>query len=144
VERIDLWKTSESVYKRMIALDGAVTLESGLRHLVKLRASQLNGCAFCIEMHSREGAADGEPQHRLHGLAAWREVDWYTEREQAALALTEAMTCLTDGPVTDAVFDRAAAHFDAEELAQLIWAITAINAWNRVGVTARMTPGNPA
>jgi AhpD family alkylhydroperoxidase len=144
VERIDLWAASESVYKRMIALDGSVELDPGLRHLVKLRASQLNGCAFCIELHSREAAEEGEPPHRLHGLAAWEEVDWYTERERAALALTDAMTLLPDRLVTDDVVDEARRQFGEEGLAQLIWAITVINAWNRIGVTCRLTPGVPA
>ena len=144
MERLDLWELSQPVYKRMIALDQAVELDPGLRHLVKLRASQLNGCAFCIELHSRDAAAEGEPPHRLHGLDAWEEVDWYTDRERAALALTEAMTRLPDRLVTDEVVDEAGRHFDDEELAQLIWAVTVINAWNRVGVTCRMTPGVPA
>jgi AhpD family alkylhydroperoxidase len=143
-ERLDLWALSEPVYKRMIALDGAVQLEDGLRHLVKLRASQINGCAFCIEMHGREAAEGGAPPHRLHGLAAWEEVDWYTDRERAALALTEAMTRLPDRTVTDDVVEDARRAFGDEELAQLIWAITVINAWNRIGVSCRMTPGVPA
>ena len=144
VERLDLWDLSEPVYKRMIALDRAVELDAALHHLVKLRASQINGCAFCIELHSREAAEGGEPAHRLHGLAAWEEVDWYTDRERAALALTEAMTRLPERGCTDAVVDEARRHFADEELAQLIWAITVINAWNRVGVSCRMTPGVPA
>jgi AhpD family alkylhydroperoxidase len=144
VERLDLWDLSESVYKRMAALDHAVDLDPALRHLVKLRASQLNGCAYCIELHSREAAADGEPPHRLFGLDAWEEVDWYTDRERSALALTEAMTRLPDRLVTDEVVDEARRHFDDGELAQLIWAITVINAWNRIGVTCRLTPEVPA
>ncbi len=143
MERIDLWKASESTYKRMIALDESVTLEPPLRHLVKLRASQINGCAYCIEMHSREAAEEGEAQHRLHGLGAWREVDWYSERERAALALTEAMTRLAEGPVSDEVFDAAAAQFDQKELAQLMWAVTTINAWNRIAVTSQTPPDGP-
>jgi AhpD family alkylhydroperoxidase len=144
VERIDLWTTSERVYKRMIALDQEVDLDPGLRHLVKLRASQINGCAFCIELHSREAMAEGEPAHRLVGLDAWEEVDWYSPQERAALALTEALTRLPDHLVTDEVVDEARRQFGEEGLAQLIWAITVINAWNRLGVACRLTPAVPA
>ena len=108
---------------------------------MKTRASQINGCAFCVDMHTKDARAAGEEEQRLHLLVAWREADWYSERERAALALTEAMTRLPDGHgVDDDVFRAAADLFGEQELAGLIWAITAINAWNRIAITTGMEP----
>jgi AhpD family alkylhydroperoxidase len=118
-------------------------LERPLRELVKIRASQINRCAFCLDMHLKEARKAGESEARLDLLAAWEEVEGlYSERERAALALTEAVTLLTEGFVPDEVYARAAAHFDEAELARLVSAIVAINAWNRFNVAYRTAPGN--
>ncbi|MFF5534975.1 carboxymuconolactone decarboxylase family protein [Streptomyces cinerochromogenes] len=133
------------VYKAMIRLDSAARqgLDPTLYELVKIRASQLNHCAFCLDMHTKDALAAGESVERIVQLSAWQESrHFYTEKELAAIELTEAVTVLTDGFVPDDVYDRAAKHFEEEELARLVAAITVINAWNRFGVTFRMTPGH--
>ncbi|UWE08143.1 carboxymuconolactone decarboxylase family protein [Actinacidiphila bryophytorum] len=129
--------------RAMNALDAAardVSLEDPLLELVRARASQLNGCAYCVDTHARDAREGGESERRLYALPVWRETPFFTARERAALELTEAATRLTDGHVGDDVFARAAAQFDDKELAELIWAITVINAWNRLGATARPWP----
>jgi AhpD family alkylhydroperoxidase len=131
------------INKAMNALDAAarkVSLEAPLLELVRLRASQLNGCAYCVDMHSRDARKGGDSEQRLYALPVWRETPFFTARERAALELTEAATRLTDGEVSGEVFDRAAAQFTEVELAELIWAIAVINAWNRLGATARPWP----
>ncbi|RII21093.1 Carboxymuconolactone decarboxylase family protein [Streptomyces sp. YIM 130001] len=138
-------KQAPEVYKAMLGLEKAVRdgIDPVLFHLVKIRASQINHCAFCIDMHSKDALAEGESVERIVLLGAWDESrHFYTAREAAALELTEAVTVLTDGFVPDAVYEEAAEHFDEAELAHLIAAIAAINAWNRFGVTTRMTPGH--
>jgi AhpD family alkylhydroperoxidase len=144
--RLDIRGIAPRTYATMSRLSGdshGFGLEPLLVELVKTRASQINGCAFCVDMHTKDARAAGEEEHRLHLLVAWRECDWYSERERAALALTEAMTRLPDGHgVPDDVFTAAAGLFSDEELAGLIWAITAINAWNRIAITTRMEPGH--
>lgn len=133
------------VYKAMVRLDAAARkgLDPRLLELVKVRASQLNQCAYCLDMHSKDALAAGESVERIVQLAAWEESrHFYTEKECAALELTEAVTVLTDGFVPDEVFERVAKHFAEAELSQLIAAITVINAWNRFGVTCRLTPGH--
>ncbi|MFE9683515.1 carboxymuconolactone decarboxylase family protein [Streptomyces sp. NPDC006285] len=140
------WTTfAPDVYKAMIRL--AAAAEQGtdpvLAELVKIRASQINHCAFCLDMHTKDALAAGESVERIVQLSAWEESrHFYTERELAALALTEAVTVLTDGFVPDEVFEAAARHFDEAELSHLIATITVINAWNRFGVTCRLTPGH--
>ncbi|WP_407550294.1 carboxymuconolactone decarboxylase family protein [Streptomyces sp. Pv4-95] len=137
-------KLAPEVFKAMSALDAAARqgLDPVLVELVKIRASQVNHCAFCIDMHIKDARKAGESEERIYLLNAWEEATgFYTDREQAALALTESITLLTDGFVPDAVYDRAAAHFEDAELSQLIALITTINAWNRFGVTTRMAPG---
>ncbi|GHD94601.1 alkyl hydroperoxide reductase AhpD [Streptomyces naganishii JCM 4654] len=129
----------------MIRLEAAAGkgLDPKLRELVKIRASQLNHCAFCLDMHTKDALAGGESVERIVQLSAWEESrHFYTEKEIAAIELTEAVTVLTDGFVPDEVYEKAAKHFDEPELAQLIAAITMINAWNRFGVTTRMVPGH--
>lgn len=133
------------VYKAMVRLDAAARkgLDAKLLELVKVRASQINRCALCVDMHSKDALAAGESVERIVQLSAWEESGhFYTEKELAALALTEAVTVLTDGFVPDSVYERAAKHFEEAELAQLIAAITVINAWNRFGVTCRLVPGH--
>ncbi|MFF5762640.1 carboxymuconolactone decarboxylase family protein [Streptomyces tanashiensis] len=143
--RLPLAERLPEFYRAMIRLETAAAkdIDPTLYHLIKLRASQVNRCAFCIDMHSKDALAEGESVERIVQLSAWEESrHFYTERELAALALTEAVTVLTDGFVPDEVYARAAAHFDETELARVIAAIATINAWNRIGVTTRLTPGH--
>ncbi|UQX05106.1 carboxymuconolactone decarboxylase family protein [Streptomyces sp. RerS4] len=133
------------VYKAVIGLEIAARkgLDPALVELVKIRASQINHCAYCLDMHAKDAIAAGESVERIVQLGAWEESrHFYTEKELAALALTEAVTVLTDGFVPDAVYAEAAAHFEDAELAQLIALIATINVWNRFAVTTRMTPGH--
>jgi AhpD family alkylhydroperoxidase len=143
--RLQWAQHAPEVYKAMVRLDTAARqgLDPKLYELVKIRASQINHCAFCIDMHTKDALAAGESVERIVQLAAWDESrHFYTEQELAALELTEAVTVLTDGFVPDEVYEKAAKHFEEAELAQLIAAIAVINAWNRFGVTARMAPGH--
>ncbi|WP_030903626.1 carboxymuconolactone decarboxylase family protein [Streptomyces sp. NRRL F-5126] len=143
--RLDPAKLVPDVYKAMVRLDAAARqgVDPTILELVKIRASQINHCAFCVDMHSKDAFAAGESVERVVQLSAWEESQhFYTAREIAAIELTEAITVLTDGFVPDEVYDRAAKQFDETELAHLISAITVINAWNRFGVTTRMVPGH--
>ncbi|MFI8088141.1 carboxymuconolactone decarboxylase family protein [Streptomyces sp. NPDC086080] len=143
--RLEWARHAPEVYKAMVRLDSAAKkgLDPKLYELVKIRASQLNHCAFCLDMHTKDALAAGESVERIVQLGAWEESrHFYTEKELAAIELTEAVTVLTDGFVPDEVYERAAKRFDEAELSQLIAAITVINAWNRFGVTCRMTPGH--
>jgi AhpD family alkylhydroperoxidase len=131
-------------YKALIALElylHRTGLEPALLHLVKLRASQLNGCAYCIDMHTKDARAGGETEQRLYCLQAWRECPFYTERERAAFEWTEAVTMITQGHVPDDVYDRVRAHFGEKELVDLNYAVVAINAWNRIAIPFRSVPG---
>ena len=118
-------------------------LEASLLDLVELRASTLNGCAYCLQMHSRAALARGERVERLFQLAAWPESPVFSERERAALAWTEAVTEVRDGHVPDEVYARARAHFSEKELVDLTWAVAAINAWNRLSIAFRYPPEIP-
>ncbi|MGW3950015.1 carboxymuconolactone decarboxylase family protein [Streptomyces sp. NPDC004752] len=143
--RLRMAELAPDVYKAMIRLDTAAKrgLDPKLYELVKIRASQINHCAFCLDMHTKDALAAGESVERIVQLSAWEESrHFYTDKELAAIELTEAITVLTEGFVPDEVYDKAAALFEEAELAQLIAAITVINAWNRLGVTTRMTPGH--
>ncbi|MEV0369914.1 carboxymuconolactone decarboxylase family protein [Streptomyces sp. NPDC050636] len=143
--RMKFWGQQRTFYEAQLRLTLAAKKGLGdpvLSELVVLRASQLNRCAFCIDMHVNNLHEAGVAQQRIDLLPAWEEAGaLYSEREQAALALTEAVTLLTEGSVPDAVYERAAAHFDERELAHLIAVIVAINNWNRVNVTVRQPPG---
>jgi AhpD family alkylhydroperoxidase len=143
--RMDFRKASSQGAKVMSDLHAFVHkcgLEHGLLELVKLRASQINGCAHCIDMHTKELRADGETEQRLYLLDAWRESPFYSERERAALAWTEALTLVTDGHVPDDVYETARAQFGEEELANLSIAIVAINGANRLNIAFRTVPGS--
>lgn len=142
--RFSLVEETPKIYRAMAAFDAQVrrVLDIALYELVKIRASQLNGCAYCIDMHTKEARAAGETEQRIYALSAWRETPFFTERERAALALTEAVTFVYDGQVPDDVYDEAAKHFDQPELAALVWGIAAINAWNRVAIASRSVPGS--
>jgi len=117
-------------------------LEPALLNLMRLRASQLNGCAFCIDMHSKDLRAAGESEQRIYELDAWRETPFYSDREQAALAWTEAVTILGDGHVPDDVYEQARSQFSEKELIDLTLAIVAINGWNRLNIAFRTEPGS--
>ncbi|GAA0903498.1 carboxymuconolactone decarboxylase family protein [Pseudonocardia zijingensis] len=116
-------------------------LEPGLVELVKIRASQVNGCAYCIDMHVLDAEALGETHQRMHALSAWRETPFFTARERAALAYAEAATTL-DHAAVDSALDAASAHFTEDELVALVWVVAMINTWNRVAIPARATPGH--
>ncbi|KUN73602.1 alkylhydroperoxidase [Streptomyces canus] len=116
-------------------------VEPELLELIRIRASQINGCAFCLDMHTKDARAAGETEQRIYALNAWRETPFFTGRERAALALTEAVTLVHDGQVPDAVYAEAAEVFDETQIAALIWAATVINAYNRIAIATRMVPG---
>ena len=121
----------------------AVDFDARLRELVRIRASQLNGCAYCIDMHTKDARAIGESEQRIYALAAWAETPFFTDRERAALAFTESVTLLARDHVPTAAYDAVAAHFSADEIAALLSLLVAINAWNTVAVTTRTwVPGS--
>jgi AhpD family alkylhydroperoxidase len=142
--RIDVQQAAPELYRAMLRLDTAVGesgLDPRLQELVKYRVAQMNGCAYCMDMHSRDALTAGERAERLHVVAGWREAgDWFDDREKAALAFAEAMTFIADGGVPDEVYEAAAEHFSEVELAGLIFLGMTINAWTRLGVTAKLTP----
>ena len=141
--RIEADKLAPSINKAMNTLEAASrkgVLEPSLQELVRLRASQLNGCAYCVDMHSADARKGGDTEQRLYLLPVWRETELFTERERAALELTEAGTDLAGTGVGDEVFGRASAQFNEVELAELIWVIAVINAWNTVGAIAHPWP----
>jgi len=138
--RLDYSRVAPDALNAMRALEMRVRqsgIEPRLYYLIKTRASQINGCAFCIHMHTREAREHGETDERLHLLAAWRESPLYSERERAALAWTEAVTLVAQTHVPDEVFEQVRRHFSEEELIWLTLAITTINAWNRLSVAFR-------
>jgi AhpD family alkylhydroperoxidase len=143
--RIDYGKTSPGVLKAMLQMEAFVHNHSGLDErmleLVKLRSSQINGCAYCVDMHSKNLRADGESNERIDGVAVWRETPFYSDRERAALEWAEALTLVAVDHVPDAVFESVRQHFTDEELANLTLAISMINTWNRFGVAFRSVPG---
>lgn len=129
----------------MLAMENHVRqcgLEHSLLELVKTRASQINGCAFCIDMHTKDARAAGETEQRLYGLSAWRETPFYSERERAALELTEAVTLITNGGVPDELYQKVREHFSEEETVNLVAAIIAINGWNRLAITFHTPAGS--
>ena len=141
-KRIQIGEPVMKPLASMVRLDQTLEIEPRLHNLVNLRASQINGCAFCLDMHWKEARAQGETEERLYSLDAWRESPLYEEHERAALELCEAMTLIRDAHVPDAVWNRAAEAFDEKELIHLVFAITSINSWNRLSITARVEPGH--
>jgi len=141
-ERLNIGREAPALSRALVALEREIRIDPVLRELVKLRASILNGCAYCIDMHAKDARKAGESEQRLYAVAAWHEAPFFSERERAALALTDAVTLIATTHVPSAVYDEAARHFDSEELAHLIWQIAAINAWNRTAVTTRQTVGD--
>jgi len=142
--RIDYRKVAPGVLQAVLGLEDYLSksgLEETLYHLIKLRVSQINGCAYCIDMHWKDLRAIGETEQRLYGLDAWEESPYYTERERAALAWTEAVTNIRDTHAPDAVYGEARKHFSEKELADLTLAIATINLWNRLAISMRSVPG---
>jgi AhpD family alkylhydroperoxidase len=143
--RINLMNVNPGILHAMLGLEKQVSkggLDSTLLDLVRMRASQINGCAYCLDMHSKDARAAGESEQRLYGLNAWRETPYYSARERAALEWTEALTLVTEGHVPDDVYERVRQEFSEDELAHLSLAIVAINGWNRLNVAARTVPGD--
>lgn len=141
--RVAVDELAPHIAEAMEALDAAsrkTRLEPALLELVRIRASQINGCAYCVDMHNKDARAAGESERRLYAVPVWRETPLFTARERAALELTEAATHLADNPVSDELFDRVAEQFTDVELAELIWTIAVINTWNRLGATAHPWP----
>jgi AhpD family alkylhydroperoxidase len=142
--RIGFMNVNPGIIQAMLGLEQQVR-QAGLDHkmldLVRMRASQINGCAYCLDMHSKEARANGESEQRLYGLDAWRETPYYSARERAALEGTEALTLVADTRVPDDVFERVREQFSEAELAHLSLAVVAINGWNRLNVAARTVPG---
>ena len=140
--RVDIKADARPLYRAQAALDRAVgesPLDAPLYELVKIRASQINGCAYCVDMHTHDACAAGESQRRLFALSAWRGSPLFDERERAALALTDAVTLIaTEAERIDPAYEAAAAHFSDEELAALLYGIAAINTWNRLAVSTHM------
>lgn len=142
---LNFGRHAAGIYDAMDALDQYLATDSAIEepllHLVRLRASQINGCAYCIDMHWKDLRAIGEGEQKLYGLDAWEESPYYTERERAAMRWTEAVTLITDGHVSEQVYEKVRSHFSAKELCDLTLAIATINAWNRLSISARLDPG---
>ncbi|HEY5824378.1 MAG TPA: carboxymuconolactone decarboxylase family protein [Cyclobacteriaceae bacterium] len=141
--RINIGQTEPEAYKVLAGIDKylqTTALDKQYRELIKIRASQINGCAYCINLHTKDARKLGETEQRIYLLSAWRETDLYTEEECSILALTEEITLISNGGVSNETYEKAARLFDANYLAQIIMAIIAINAWNRIGVTTHMKP----
>ena len=142
--RLNYAKAAPGVYDAMDAADQYLatgSIDEYLLNLVRLRVSQINGCAYCIDMHFKDLRALGEGEQRLYSLDAWRECPYYTERERAALAWAEAVTVITDGHAPERLFEEARSHFSEQELCDLTMAIATVNAWNRLSISARLVPG---
>jgi AhpD family alkylhydroperoxidase len=144
MERFNYMKVAPGAYRAMAGLEHYLHesgLEASLLHLIKLRASQINGCAYCLDMHWKDLKSIGEQDHRLYELNAWEEAPFYSDRERAALAWTDAVTRVAEGHVPDEVYESVRKHFTEKELADLTLAVAAINAWNRLAISARVPPG---
>jgi AhpD family alkylhydroperoxidase len=143
-QRLDTLSLAPEAVKAMYGVETYLAgcgLEHSLRELVKIRASQINGCAFCLDMHTKDAREAGETEQRIYALNAWRETPFFTERERAALAWAEAVTRIGDG-VPDDLYEEARRQFSEKELIDLTWAVAAINAWNRVAISSRAVPGS--
>ncbi|TAN07603.1 MAG: carboxymuconolactone decarboxylase family protein [Rhodanobacteraceae bacterium] len=144
-QRLDFTKAAPDGFKAILGLQQYVNvcgLEPPLLELVKMRASQINGCAYCLDMHSKDARAAGETEQRLYALNAWREAPFYSERERTALEWTEALTRIADGSVPDELYARARKQFNGKELVDLSLAIIAINGWNRLAIPFRTMVGD--
>ena len=144
--RLNAQRASPAAYTAMVGLETFVRkaskLEPSLVELVRMRASQINGCAYCIDMHSKDARSEGETEQRLYALTSWRETPFFTARERAALAWTEALTLITEGHVPDDIYELAKRSFSGEELVNLTLAVITINGWNRIAISFRSVPGS--
>jgi AhpD family alkylhydroperoxidase len=143
--RLNLGTVSPAAYRAMLGLEKFIhesSVEPKLAHLLKMRASQINGCAYCLDMHSKDARAAGETEQRLYGLDAWREAPYYTDRERAALEWIEALTLVQEDHVPDEVFERARQQFSERELVDLAMVAVAINGWNRLAIAFRAEAGS--
>jgi AhpD family alkylhydroperoxidase len=143
-ERIEYQKFAHEALHSLLAIENYLAksgLDPRLLHLIKLRASQINGCAYCIDMHSKDARAAGDTEQRLYELNAWRETPFYSERERAALEWTEALTLISETHAPDDVYERVRANFSEKEIVDLTYAITNINTWNRLAIAVRAVPG---
>jgi AhpD family alkylhydroperoxidase len=145
VPRIDYTKVGSGALRAMYGLGKYLaesSIEKPLRELIKVRASQINGCAYCIDMHWKDARAGGETEQRLYGLVAWREAPYYTERERAALAWTEELTLIAEHHVSDKLYEQTRRQFSEQELVDLTLAVVTINAWNRIAISFRSEAGS--
>ncbi len=140
-QRLDYSRQSAELFKKYLEFSMAFRMDQGLGLLVDIRASQLNGCAFCLDMHVKQAKIHGERELRLHHVAAWRDSPLFTPKERAALAWTEALTHIAPEGVSDAIYAEACEHFSPEDLAQLTFRVVAINGWNRLNVAFRTPAG---
>jgi AhpD family alkylhydroperoxidase len=140
-QRLDYTHLSTDLFKKYLDFSMAFRMDESLALLVDIRASQLNGCAFCLDMHVKQSRMHGERELRLHHLPIWRESPLFTAKERAALAWTEALTHIDPAGVPDAVYEEAREHFSEEDLSQLTFRVASINGWNRMNVAFRTTPG---
>lgn len=143
--RIDYQQVDPDALKGMMEIEKYMAdsgLEKSVYELVKMRASQINGCAFCLDMHSKDARAAGETEQRLYELNAWRETPFYSDRERAALEWTEAVTLISENHVSDELYDSVREYFDEQEIVALTMAVVAINGWNRLAIPFRSVPGS--
>lgn len=143
--RIDYTKVGGGALRAMLGLEKYLaesSIEKKLRELVKIRTSQINGCAYCIDMHWKDARAGGENEQRLYGLSAWREAPYYSERERAALAWAEELTLIAEHRVPDELYAEVRRQFSEQELVDLTLAVTTINSWNRISISFRSEPGS--
>jgi AhpD family alkylhydroperoxidase len=141
---MELGTVDPAAYRAMLHLEHYVRgsgLNPTLLELIKIRASQINGCAFCIDMHTKDARLNGETEQRIYTLNAWRETPFFTTEERAALALTEAVTLIATSSVSDEIYDEVSRYFTPDEIANLLMAIVTINSWNRIAITTRTVPG---
>ncbi|MGO4547563.1 carboxymuconolactone decarboxylase family protein [Paenibacillus sp. 2TAB23] len=142
-ERTVIAKEIPAAYQAMFGLEkylGTTSISKTLKELIKIRASQINGCAYCINMHTKEARELGETEQRIYALSAWRDTRFFSDAERAVLALTESITVITKEHVPDAVYEEVARHFDSKQIGEIIMAITTINAWNRIAISTNMMP----
>jgi AhpD family alkylhydroperoxidase len=141
-QRLDYSRLSADLFKKYLDFSSAFRMDEALALLVDIRASQLNGCAFCLDMHVKQSRIHGERELRLHHVSIWRESPLFTPKERAALAWTEALTRIDPAGVSDAAYEEAREHFSEEDLSQLTFRVAAINGWNRMNIAFRTTPGS--
>ncbi|WHY96775.1 carboxymuconolactone decarboxylase family protein [Peribacillus simplex] len=144
-QRINYMKTNWEVIKLMMGLEEykkTTGIDSELIELIKIRASQINGCAYCLDMHTKDARAMGETEQRIYCLSAWRESPFYSEQERAALELTEAVTAISANGVPDELYERVRLHFDEKQYIDLVTIIITINGWNRLAISAKSIPGH--